>query len=304
MNIKRFFLTTMIFWNLSISAYAANLTSIDAQTSSTVATVSITLDNPLSPHIRYISQEQCWQIDFMGAAVLEPVEPKAFSIGPVRLVQLSQICQKPLIQRLSLFVQKSVDMKLIKKEGLYQVVLKLVDDRGRRKVVSSDKRQSQPLLVPATLVLDLNRTLTLPLISELARQANIDLKFRDLPPAKVSITTHCQDPFSALEEVCNELQMVMTREIDGWWLTKKTNPLLQFPCDEEVDLSALNGLTTRDALKQICSDECYSRLEKQWPQPLLEQKLGPVNKKASIRSWMDSLIRSQGITQKLASIGE
>lgn len=282
------------------NCFAGVLSDISLTSTEKTATLLVSTDSSADPHVRFNPKEECWQMDLMDMNAAKTFFPVAPPTGPVKLMQVSQVFSVPTIQRISLFLKSEAAMKLRKTETGIEVIFK-ENTTEKKRTDSGHRPRPQPLLRPTAekeeIVLEMKNTSTVALLSELARRAKLNLKFRDPPPRKTTIRTRCKDPKSAMEEVCRSIGMVLSAETDGWWITRQANPLLALPGDAEVDFRELEGLTMKQALKKICGEK-ENLLSRKFSDRLLGTPFCLSPRKVSPRTLVDQLLQSHGMGEE------
>jgi hypothetical protein len=285
----------------------ASIRGVISEAASGSTRVRIEMNQPETPYVRFVPSDQCWNIDFVGVALERSLAPFAATIGPVRLIQCRQIQQNPVVQRISVFLREPADMKMKREPWGFAFVLKTTaNGTAKRSSPGGDSRLRQPLLQPVSeideIVLDLKNSRTLPLMAELARRAAVELKFRDVPPERATVSARCRSPLVALETVCRELELVLTREPDGWWVSKPQNPLLAIPAEAIVDSREFEGRPLREVADKILGQSLTKRLAEVMPARRLEEPYVASLRRETPRSWLAGLLQAQGLEAALPQV--
>lgn len=302
MSKSRLLLTVIFVLMVPIVLCASPEEGVSIETKIDSAVVSINIDSNIAPNIRYLSKEGCWNMDLIGKALDCRSEPFAFSQGPLKLVSCQTLSKLPPIQRFAFYVRDFVEMKM--KRDDRKILLTFKYSGGLiGKTDDNDGRVPQPLLAPVVekeeVVVELSNTTAFSILKELAKRASLNVKFRDLPPRKVAVKARGENPKDALEKVCQSIGMVLTHESDGWWISLKDNPLLQFSGEGTVDFSAFSGMKNSEALKKICSGTSVESILGKLPSEVLSQRVMPVPEPVSPRAWISLLLKSHGLDERV-----
>ncbi|MBF0500878.1 MAG: hypothetical protein HQM09_12140 [Candidatus Riflebacteria bacterium] len=146
------------------------------------------------------------------------------------------------------------------------------------------------------ILLDLKRTPSRPLLAELACRAGVKIKFRDPPPRTVTIKARTVGPHEAMQLICDAMGMVLSEELDGWYLSRRNNPLLVLSAKTPIDGASLNGLTLAEAMRLLAGNNVGDSLLRKIPVNIAKSRLrGLSNKRASPRAWVDRLFAAHGL---------
>lgn len=220
-------LILMILGSIALPLAASTEMIVSSDSEPHGAQIRITSTQPLQPRIRFLSQDNCWQFDFTNVTISPDFKATAPICGPIRLIQASLQHENPLIQRLSVHVRPGTEMKCLKDGQNFKIVLKSPPTTGFPPKVHGYERQRQPLLSPqpesTALALNLKKEPTLSLIDHLTQLAGMKIRFRDIPPSKITIDGRFSSPEAALQMLARQMNMVLSSEADGWWLSNRSN---------------------------------------------------------------------------------
>jgi len=293
---------SMVAFGLSSPALYGESTEavISVESTSYLATISLAANASVKPNVRFLPKENCWKIDLIGERISSDFQPTTFLQGPLKLVKVNEISQEPPISRISVYVRDNVELKTQERDGIVSFIFKCISNPIRR-MSSFGERRSLPLQVPNSendeIVLELKNSPTLLVMGELAQRSGIVLKFRDRPPAKISLKYRTRNPLKALEKICDISGMVLSKENDGWWLTHKKNPLLKIPSNNEIPSEELFGITNRQAIEIVLGQEFAGKISKKIPREIMDERTFPNFEKISSRRWFEQLLHSHGLNE-------
>ena len=302
MKQKRMFVALLIGMLVPLGLLGSPEEKVSVEKNYDHVAVSIEVGSNISPNMRYLSKEGCWKMDLIGEIINCRSDPFAFSQGPLKLLSCQTLSKLPPIQRFSFYVRDAVEMKMKREDEKIVLYFRFSSDLIG-KTEDPDGRSPQPLLVPVVereeVVIELNNTSAFSILKELAKRANLNVKFRDPPLKKVSVKTRGETPKAALEKVCRSIGMLLTHETDGWWISAEDNPLLEFSGEESTDFSAISEMTNREALKRICSGNSANRILEKLPNEVLDRPVIPICRPVSPRLWISSLLKSHGLDERV-----
>jgi len=260
--------------------------------------VKVEIDSWVEPLFRYSSQENCWQIDMVGVGgPPPPVVVKPFC-GPVLALRCGQVNSDPPIQRISLNVQPGVRMKVVRSPHGFRFELKKTGQQFKGPVIENEGRIPQPLISPhgevGEVVVDVRNEPAIPVLAKLVEGAGFDLHFRDPVSGKVSLKVHATNSLEALRACAVQLGMVLTRENDGWWLSRRDNPLLAIPIEGKLN-PVERGATVGQFLRNVAGEGFFRRLKRPFPPGVEQRLLAMPNGLENPRTIVQCLLESHGI---------
>lgn len=277
---------------------ASAITGISRQTLPDREVVRVDLDAAIEPVVRYSSQEDCWQIDLVGVdrASTAPIDtPFA---GPVLALRCGQVNADPPIQRISMHLVPGARMKLVRRPGGFQVELKPTDRVGDLPRGDPGRPAPQPLISPAgeqgEVIVEVRHAQALPIIAQLVEGAGFDLRFRDPLPKVVTLNVRRPNALEALRAVAGQMGMVLTREADGWWLTRRDNPLLGIPA-EGCPVGPDAGTTVSEVLRRLAGEPFLDRLGRSLSKTMGDRAFAVPAGSSNPRTVVQNLLDSQGI---------
>ena len=274
-----------------------SLESLDWQYSPEAATVTLSVRESVQPQIRFLPDNTCWQIDLVGFQSQLSFPGGASVDGPIRLIQAEEISRDPLVQRVSCYVRSGTLMKCAVTDRTIQLSFRLSERRLTPKTAPSgtSARTPQPLLLPLAekrqITINVKNSPVEPIVAELSRQAFPLLKFRDPLPTVITMNRTFSTPQAALEGLLRSHEFVVTQETEGTFVSRRDNPLLQVPGDNEIYWKALAGLTLDECLTRVLGDR-RAKVQALIPQEALNRKFPEFDLVTSSRRWLELLSQS------------
>lgn len=230
-------------------------------------------------------------LDILGGKIdLSPVV-MPFATGPARLVRLSQVSESPPVVRATFFLRQLVTPRIRHLEDGFEVSFAAEKDSPPAPFqpaierhppyppisplaeASAPKRRSAlppapirfpspPSRTPAEdgpsasnppvmLTLDLKGANASTLLRELARQAGMNIHFRDPFDMNLDIQAVASSPLDAMVDIVSRLGGTLTVEDGEIWVALATNPLLRFSDSDVVDRADLRDLALGDVLRAL-----------------------------------------------------
>jgi len=286
----------LLFWEIPQLGETAVLKKMVFESEENKDLLTVFMDVPFLPLVRFLQPESCWVIDLIDVTVVGPISTFSSHIGPSILIKCAQIAYEPPIQRIYIYAKSSSTMKIIKFKSGFRVFLKSNSKDNYLQSTNPLRPHRQPLLIPSgdesEIYLDVKKFPVMQLLAKLSRQIGFDIKFRDAPPSIISIRTHASNTTQLLKQVADQIGMILTHENNDWWLTNKDNPLLSVPLDGVIDAKKLSGLTVAEALKKIGGNEIGLKLCSQLKEKALNHPIGNLEISMNPREWAQTLIQA------------
>ncbi len=283
---------------LTLPAAAAEIAAIRSEISESESRLIIELIDGASPCPRFVTDEDCWHIDFLKTQTQVQLPSQVFEQGPLRLVRLSQVCDAPPIQRLICHIQPGTQMKM-RYSGSTCTLFFRREDEARPRFPGPPDADSAGLISPEMtrneILIDVRKTQTAPLFLELANRAGVEIQFRDRPGA-AAVKLHGKDPLTLMKDLARQLNMVMTLEDGTWWLSRKSNPLLTIPTTGRISAASLAGLTVSEALNRLVGPDAGRRIVDRLPRRIRERPLTTdAGTAACPRRWVEQILEAHGV---------
>jgi hypothetical protein len=193
------------------------LTGISLVSGTGQSEIHLKMSKVVEPIIEVDRVNQSLRIDFIGLKAGDGLSKKAFSDDYVRLGYVFSYPGKNPIVGLRVFPRKG-GLKGDRTNG-DMVVVTLAEDSDINTV---KLRASETLLNPSDkkfspVSLSLNDVPTLPVIAELARKAEIELRFTRFIPEKISIELEAVNAMEALHAISRHIGGYMAQDKKFWW---------------------------------------------------------------------------------------
>ncbi|NLI75916.1 MAG: hypothetical protein GX442_05665 [Candidatus Riflebacteria bacterium] len=264
--------------------------------------VQIELDAPAEPQIRFSPLEACWQVDLIGVERSRLATLTGPFQGPVLGIRQAQIHDDPPIQRVSVYTVTGARVKVARRGSLCTLLIRGAEGGGDQRRPAARGLRPQPLMHPGgvsggEVIIDVRGAPPLPLITQLAAGAGIDLRFRDPLPDRVTLDVRRPTSLEALQEVAAGLDMVLTNESDGWWLTARRNPLLDLPAARLAATPAgHSGRSVAEAIRRLDGgDRFLARLGAGLPPQVAVRPSPEPAPGQNSRTYVQHLLESHGI---------
>ena len=218
-------------------------------------------------------------VDILGGKLAMSPLVMPFSEGPARLVRLSQVSQDPPVLRVTFFLRELSIPRLRTLGDTLEVSFDSTGSSGVRSSGPSYARRTGPqpysLLEPAssrgskqpevpipseiptklTIVtpidLNLKGVEASNLLRELAKQAGMNVHFRDAFDSYVDVQAVASSPLEAMSAVVTKLGGTLSIEDGEIWISLAGNPLLAFSDQDLIEGADLRGLVLGDVLRAL-----------------------------------------------------
>ncbi len=295
-------MTLILFLGCPSLAPGAMVTGVSHLPTREGDVVQIELDSPAEPEIRFSPLESCWQVDLIGVEGRPlPALPGPFP-GPVLGIRQAQVNDEPPIQRVSVYTVAGARVKVARRGSLCTLLIRGAEGGGDQRRPAGRGRAPQPLMHPGgvtggEVIINVRGAPPLPLITQLAAGAGIDLRFRDPLPDRVTLDVRRPTSLEALQEVAAALDFVLTSESDGWWLTARRNPLLDLPAARvAAGPASLPGRSVAETIRGLDGgDRFLARLGNGLPPQVAARPSPAPAPGENSRTYVQHLLESHGI---------
>lgn len=262
----------------------------------------VKLSKPVAPRLRFVASEECWQVDLPNVAHRGEPVALAGTGGNLRLVRSATVGQDPVVTRLSLFVRPGTGVKVKTQNAGFDLNLtsgEQPDSPGHeaagRHLSALPNGLLAPVQIKEEVVISLDRSAPLPLLGELARRAGIEPRFRDAPPKNISCRGSAANPIAALHLLAKSMDMVLVDEGDAWRFSRRSNPLLKVPSEENIDGGELEGETLRAVLIRLAGQDFGEAWARRLGECAGRPLRGVAGERLSMRSWVERILKAHGI---------
>lgn len=282
--------------SILVQGEAAEIRQIQPSMGDTETSLLVQVDSGVVPSPRFISEEDCWHIDFLKTTSCLNPSPQVLSQGPLQLVRLVQVCEDPPIQRLFCHIRPGSTMKLRQAESSWVITFK--QGTGIRPLPAEGDAKVSGLMSPAMtekeILIRVRKTQTAPLFLELATRAGVSVQFRD-PPKPSAVNLHGRDPLVLMQDLARHLGMRLTLEDGVWWLSNRGNPLLNITTAGSISTDSLTGLTVSEAIERVAGKAVSRKLQNRLPRKIRERRLEPQpERKLCPRRWVEQILEAHG----------
>lgn len=195
----------------------------------TMVTINLSKSTKVVPYLK--GTENCIVLEFDKAIISEDLKKKAFASRDIKLAYLSVAnneSNKDKDKNTKIKQNKKVKAKIFYKADCLPSV-KYSKDKVALKLSVKDnlakalQKPSNTLLHPneekyAPVVISLEDAPFKPVVSEIASQAGMDLKFKGNMPETFSIELQSEDPFEAICAIAVKTKMKFYRDGKIWYL--------------------------------------------------------------------------------------
>lgn len=228
-------------------------------------------------------------IDILGGRLAMSPLVMPFSEGPARLVRLTQISQEPPVLRATFFLRELAiprirtlgeTLEVSFEPGVataarpersagthpqspkpYSLMepsaspgMALSRPAEATEVVSSPRQKPQ-IIMSSTVVtpidLNLKGVEASNLLRELAKQAGMNVHFRDAFDSYIDVQAVASSPLEAMSAVVTRLGGTLSIEDGEIWVSLAGNPLLAFSDQDQIEGADLRGLALGDVLRAL-----------------------------------------------------
>lgn len=208
-----FILSGFVWWPDSKTITRLELASGDGLTE-----IFLEMTTTVDPIIEVEGENSAVRLDFPGIEVEESLIRKAFANKHLDLAYLFNHQGTMRVAGLRLFLNGSV----IKGVKRWQrgIKIDLVENFAKQaKLVHASETLLGPdeeKFAPVSICLD--NVPTLPLVQELARRADVDIRFSGNIPETVSVNLDAVNPLEALKAIAAEAEVKIEQRQKTWWL--------------------------------------------------------------------------------------
>jgi len=194
-------------------------------------------------------------LDILGATIDISPLVTPFSSGPIRLVRLAQISRSPPVVRATIFLRSLPAHRLEATENAIEITFEKpnfsdkAQEKPRQSLIPPETRQTGT--TASNIFLDLKNADSGNLLQELAKQAGMNLHFRDPVQGTLNITATAANALEAMNLISEKLGFQLSVEDGEIWISNKNNPLLMFPDSDFVQGADLRGLALADVLRAL-----------------------------------------------------
>lgn len=193
----------------------------------TMVTINLSKPTKVVPYLK--GTENCIVLEFDKAVISENLKKKAFASRDIKLAYLSIANNEPNKDKnIKTKPNKKVKAKFFFKPDCLPSVKYSKDEVALKLSVKDNlakalQKPSNTLLHPseekyAPVVISLEDAPFKPVVSEIASQAGMDLKFKGNLPETFSIELQSEDPFEAICAIAVKTKMKFYRDGKIWYL--------------------------------------------------------------------------------------
>ncbi len=197
----------------------------------TLVTINLTKQTKIVPYLK--SGEKCIVLDFDKTIIPEDLKTKAFASRDVKLGYVSSINNAKTNNDSKKVSPKRVRAKFFFKSDCLPSV-KYSDNKVdlkftvKENLAKNEHFQSNSLMEPnekkySPVVVSLEDAPFVPVVSEIASQAGMDLEFKGKVPEYFSMELQSEDPFQAICSIAVKTNMKFYREGKTWYMEGELN---------------------------------------------------------------------------------